>query len=32
LELSYHSILDPDTKAEIKPFEIDDIEKVGEHF
>mgnify|MGYP003336776758 CR=1 FL=1 len=32
LELSYHSIIDEETRQEIRPFEIDDIEKVGEKF
>jgi hypothetical protein len=32
LELSYHSIIDQETKEEIRPFEISDIEEVGENF
>lgn len=32
LEMTYHSIIDQDTKMEIEPLELDDMEKVGENF
>ena len=32
LEMTYHGILHEDNKTEVKPFEIVDMEKVGEDF
>lgn len=32
LEMSYHSVVEQDTKLEIKPLELEDMEDVGESF